>query len=49
MHECMFTDLIKKVFGPLYLGLPANENLTITFQYNNHSRQCSSNVLIPSK
>ena len=27
------------ILGPLYFGLPGNENLTITFQYNLPSKQ----------
>ena len=31
----------QKVLGSLYFGLPRNENLTITFQYNLPLRQCN--------
>ena len=31
----------QKVLGPLYFDLPGNEHLTITFQNNLPSRQCT--------
>ena len=31
----------QKVLSPLYFGLPGNEILTITFQYNLPSRKCT--------
>ena len=43
-----YTRNDQTVLANLYFGLPGNENLTISFQYNLASRQCSSFV-IPSK
>ena len=46
MEKIVSTGYDQKVLGSLYFGLPGNENLKITFQYNLPSRQCTKPIFV---